>query len=153
MAIFRFKLETVLRHRVMIEEECQRELAKTLRHRMILMDQLRQMQQTISDSRRTLGEGLVGRVEMSQVADFARYSIQARQRAGDIVRRLSGAEKEIDAAREKLNKATRERKALDLLKERQHSAWLLEQSRKEAAAMDEMAVQAFGRRMADGAMD
>ncbi|MCE9592235.1 MAG: flagellar export protein FliJ [Planctomycetes bacterium] len=153
MAMFRFKLETVLRHRVMVEEECQRELAKGLRHRMILLGQLQQMQQTISESRRTLGDGLVGRVDMSQVADFARYSLQARQRAGDIVRRLSAAEKSIIDAREKLNKATRDRKALDLLKDRQRRAWQTDQDRREASAMDEMAVQAFDRRMLDGDVD
>lgn len=150
MATFRFKLEAVLRHREMVEEECQRELAKAMRHRMILLDQLRQMQQTISESRRSMGDGLVGHVDMSQVADFARFSIQSRQRAEDIVRRLSVAEQEINASRARLNKATRERKALDLLKERQRSAWQMEQDRREAAAMDEMAVQAFARRIMDG---
>ena len=145
MANFRFKLEPVLRHRCLIEDECQRELAKALRHQLILRGQLRQMQQTIVESKRRLGDGLIGRVNLDQIAQFARYSGQVTQRAHGIVARLAAAEKQIQTARERLLHAARDRKALELLRDRQHRRWQEMQGRREAASMDELAVQGFAR--------
>ena len=145
MAKFRFQFESVLRYRAIIEDECQRELAKVMRHRMILQDQLRQMQQTIVGSKQELGASLIGRVDLDRIAQFARYSSQSAMRAREIVLKLAGAEKQIEAARQKLLRATRDRKALELLRDRQERRFAQEQDRKEAAALDEMAVQAYGR--------
>src|SRR5688500_16545795 len=116
MPKFRFALDNVLRYRGSLEEEAQRDLAKTLRHRMILQDQLRQMQQTIQASRGELTQGLIGRVDLILTAQFARYSAQVAERAQGIVTRLALAEKQVAAAREKLLAATRDRKALELLR-------------------------------------
>jgi flagellar FliJ protein len=150
MARFRFRLEPVLRYRRLLEDEAQRELAKLMRHRMILQGQIRQMQETITASKRQLGQGLIGRVDLGSVAQFARYSGQATQRARQIVSSLAAAEKQIGAAREKLLRATRDRKALELLEDRHRQQWLAAQERKEAAAMDEIAVQAYARQFAVG---
>ena len=150
MARFRFKLEAVLQHRRNLEDVAQRELAKTLRQRMILTDQLRSMQQTITESKRQLGDGLSGRVDLDQIGQFARYSGQVRLRAQAIVVRLAGVEKEIQAARERLMEATRDRKALELLEERQRQAWQAEQDRREAAELDDLAVGAYARRLVAG---
>jgi flagellar protein FliJ len=150
MPAFRFGFEIVLRHRTLVEDQCQRDLAKVLRHKMILEDQLRQMQETIVDSKRQLGSGLIGRVDLDRVAQFARYSGQVAQRARDIVQKLVTAEKQIEIARQKLLKATRDRKALELLRDRQFRRWKMEQDRREAAAMDELAVQSYARRLVLG---
>lgn len=150
MAKFRFKLEPVLRYRRILEDEAQRELAKAMRHRMILQDQLRQMQETITSSKRELGRGLIGRVDLDSVAQFARYSGQTAQRARQIVASLVTAEKQIEAARERLLKATRDRKALELLEDRHRRAWHAEMERKDAAATDEIAVQAYARQLVLG---
>jgi flagellar export protein FliJ len=145
MAKFHFKLDSVLRHRALVEDQCQRELAQLLRERMILHHQLRQMQNTISQSKRDLGGGLVGRVDMGQVAQFARFSGQATQRAQEIVVRLASLEKQIEASRIRLMEAVRARKALELLRDRHLSMWRREQDRREASFLDEIATGAFGR--------
>lgn len=147
---FIFKLETLLRHRRMIEDERQRELARSMRHRMILLDQLRQMQTTIQSSRHDLAGSLVGKVDLEQVGRFAHYSLQVRQRAQGIVGQMALIERQINTARERLIEATRARKALELLRDKQERAWRQQQDRRDAAAMDEMAVQAYARRMAVG---
>jgi flagellar FliJ protein len=147
MPIFRFAYETVLHHRRRIEEDRQRELAQHLRHRMILLDQLRLMQQTIRDSKLELGDALVGKVNLQRIAQFAQYSGQTAIRAQQIVQRLVGVEQEIDAARARLLEATRDRKALELLKDQRRRAWLREQNRREAAELDEIAVQRHARRL------
>ena len=148
MAKFKFKFEAVLRHRIAVEDGCQRDLAKELRQRMILQDQVRQMQQTIVDSKRQLGDALVGAVQMPRIAVFARYRGQVAQRANALVARLAIVEKQIDGARLRLVEATRGRKAIEILRERHYQRWFREQDRRETVQLDDLALQAHGRRIA-----
>ena len=150
MARFQFRFETVLQHRRTLEDACQRDLAKELRQRMILEDQLRQMQQTIVSSKRELGSALTGCVEMTQIAQFARYSGQVTQRAYALVARLATIERQVDQARQRLVDATRDRKAIEILRQRHYERWRLEQERRETAELDELALQAHGRKLALG---
>jgi len=145
MAGFQFKLQAVLTQRCRHEDECQRDLAKGLRQRMILENQLRHMQQTIRDSKQQLTGGLRGQVDLPQVSQFARYSGQVTQRAHGMVVKLAGLEKQIAGARERLIEATRARRALELLRDKQFRHWQREQDRREAARLDEIAVQAYAR--------
>ena len=148
MAKFIFRLQTVLRHRLMIEDQRQRQLARFLRERMILLDQLRLLQQTIGQSKRDLGESLTGQVDMGQVAQFARFSGQATQRAQQLVVRLSVVEKQIEEARQNLLAATKDRKAMELLRDRHRELWQQEEEHKENAIIDEMGLQTFMRQQA-----
>ena len=61
MAQFVFKLEPVLQQRRLAEDQCQRDLAKVTRERMILLDQPRLMQTTIASSTRKLRDGPIGK--------------------------------------------------------------------------------------------
>lgn len=145
MAKFKFNLEPVLFQRRTEEDRCQRDLAKVLRERMILQDQLRSMQETITGSRRELASGLAGTVDIDRVSHFARFSGQVRQRAMAFISRLAVTEKRIESAREKLIKATQARKALEILREKRFRQWVKEMERREAVALDELAVQRYAR--------
>ncbi len=147
MAEFHFKLDMVLQQRRMVEDQRQRELAKALRQRMILLDQLRQMQVTITDSKRDLREGLVGVVDMTAVAQFARYSGQTTARAQAIVTKLASVEKQAEMNRLQLIEATQARKAIERLREKQYRKWKTEQDRREAAMLDEIGVGQFAFRL------
>lgn len=136
----------MLEHRRVVEDERQRELAKHLRQKMILMDQLRQMQDAIRASKHDLAGSLVGRVDLTRVADFARYSGQTTIRAQQLVQKLAQLEQQISAARERLLAAARDRKAMELLRDRRQRQWQVEQMRREAAEMDDLAVQRHLRR-------
>lgn len=150
MASFKFKLEPVLRHRRIQEEQAQRELAKAFGERVMLQQRLRGMQDTIITSKRQLGDGLVGRVDLDAVSGFARYSLQVAATARGMLGQLVQAEKQIEARRIELTKAMQARKALELLRDKQHRAWQAEQARREDAALDELAVQAYSRRLMSG---
>lgn len=150
MAQFQFKLETVLEQRRAIEDKCQRELAKVLRQRMILLDQLRLMQSNIVQSKADLRDGLVGDVDMVRVAQFARYSGQTTVRAQAIVTRLATIERQAEMARQQLLESTQARKAIERLREKQYSKWKTEQDRREAALLDEMGVGQYAFRMVAG---
>ena len=148
MAGFSFRLETVLKQRMTIEDQRQRDLAQVMRERMILEGQLRQMQQTISESRQQLADGLVGRVDLGGVSNFARYSAQARLRAQAIVARLAGIEKRVAAARQLLVEAMRDRKAMEILRDREYARWRRSEAQREAAELDEVGTQGYLRQVA-----
>lgn len=145
MAKFVFRFEALLRHRRHIEDERQRELAQQLRGRMILQDQLRSMQQTIRESKHQLGAALVGKVDLDSISQFARFSGHTTLRAQQIVRRLAEMEKHIETARANLLEATKRRKALELLRDKDLAAWKKEQARREAIELDEIGTQQYAR--------
>ena len=147
MAAFKFNLEPVLRQRQAHEDQCQRDLAKAFRQRMILHHQLRQMQQDISQSKHQLADGLIGKVDLISTAQFARYSGQVTQRAHAFVSKLAATEKQIETARRHLLEATRARKALEQLRQRQYHQWARLRDLRETARLDELATQRTARRL------
>ncbi|HAI12112.1 MAG TPA: flagellar export protein FliJ [Phycisphaerales bacterium] len=147
MAKFAFKLDPVLRQRQMIEDQKQRELAQLMRKRMIFHNQLRSIQTELTDSKGQLADGLIGEVDMTRVAQFARFSGQSQVRAQTIVRELAGLESRIVEAQKQLVEAMRQRKALDLLRDKQYKAWKRTQQRREASRLDDLATQAYTRQV------
>ncbi|MBI1336390.1 MAG: flagellar export protein FliJ [Phycisphaera sp.] len=143
MAKFVFKLQTLLKHRQMLEDRAQQELAKTLRRRMILEGQLRQMQESIRDSRHQLADSLVGRVDLGQTTRFAQFSGQLRLRAQQHVMEMAKLEKEVQARREALVRATQARRAVELLRDKQFAQWQQSEQQRESAVFDELATQQY----------
>ena len=144
---FTFRYETLLKHRRLLEDKAQRQLAEQVRTRMILTDQLTQMQQDIGRSKGDLGTALVGRVDLSRVGDFTRFNAQATVRGRQLVQRLAQLQTREDAARQHLLDATRQRKALELLRDKDHAQWQADQERREVAELDELASQAYTRQL------
>ncbi|MEX2213101.1 MAG: flagellar export protein FliJ [Phycisphaeraceae bacterium] len=143
MAKFVFNLEPVLQQRRLAEDQCQRDLAKVTRERMILLDQLRQMQTTIVTSKRDLRDGLIGQVDMDRVGNFARFSGQTTARAHQLVTRIAALEKQVESSRARLIDAAKARKAIERLRELQFQKWKQQQDRRESAMLDEIGVGAF----------
>ncbi len=150
MAKFQFRFQTLLAHHRRVEDQRQRDLAQHLRTRMILHDQIRDMQDTIRDSKRSMADGLIGSVDLTRVGQFARYSGHAAHRARQIVVKLAALEKEIEAARQLLLEATKQRKALELLRDKHEAQWRYEQNRRETNELDELATTRYARSMMIG---
>lgn len=153
MAKFVFKLDPVLKHRRRVEDDRQRDLAKHLRRRMILQDQLRWMQNTIMDSKQQLGDGLEGQVDLNRVGHFSRYSGQVTQRAHGIVSELARLEEEVQISRKALLVAVGQRKALDIVRENRYAEWKKDQDRREDARIDELNVQRYAMRLTAGVFE
>lgn len=148
MASFRFRFETVLQQRRSVEDQRQRELAQLLRGKMIFENQLRQMQQTIRDSKQQIGTGLVGQVDLNAIGQVAQYSSQVVVRGQQIVQQLAQLDRRIGEARQRLLEATRQRKALQLLRDKHYQRWLAEQKRRETIELDDLTNQRYARRIA-----
>ena len=74
MQAFQFQYKAVLKQREVIEQGKQRALAKLMHRRNAMVAELRQMQETISTSKREAADGLVGNVDLDAIAGIARYS-------------------------------------------------------------------------------
>ena len=146
MAAFQFKLDPVLRHRRIVEDERQRELARLLRERMILETQLRSTQESIGEDKRHMSGALSGRVDVERVRAHAAYAGQAAMQARQIAVKLVALHRQAEQARAALLDAARGRKAVERLREKQHRRWAERLRRRETAELDEMATQGYGRR-------
>ena len=152
MAKFQFRFQTLLAHHRRVEDQRQRDLAQHLRTRMIQHDQIRDMQDTIRDSKRSMADGQVGTVDLTRVGQIARYSGHAAQRARQIVVKLASLEKQIEEARQVLLEASKQRKALELLRDKHEAQWRYEQNRRETNELDELATTRYARRVMIGGM-
>ncbi len=143
MARFRFELEAVLQHRLRLEQEQQRVVAE-----------LESSRATLEGTIRSCQDGLVReRTEMRAMLESsdirgAKFQSGAAGRlvatAQRAVLELAGVHKRLEAARAALLEATKSRKAVELLKERRLEEWRYQQARREAEAIDEIAVMRAG---------
>lgn len=147
MAKFVFKLQPVLDHRKRLEDQRRQELGKRLQEQALMENKLREVQQAISMGKSNLAGGMVGRVDVSQIRRLAAYGGQLSMRAQELMMRLYGIHRQVNQARELLIEATQARQAVELLRDKQYKQWQREQDRIEQRAMDEMAAQAFIRRV------
>lgn len=147
MAKFVFKLKPVLDQRQRDEDDRQRELAQLLRQRMILQQQLRELQGSIRSDKATMTDSLTGSVDVSRLREHARHAGHVTQRAQQLAVSMLGLERRVEAARADLLEATKRRKAIELLRDKQKKRFDNEQRRREAADLDEIATAAHVRRM------
>ncbi len=143
MARFRFALEAVLQHRLRLEQEQQRVVAELESSRANLEGTIRSCQDGLVRERtemRTLLESSDIRGAKFQSGAASRL-IATAQRA---VLELAGIHKRLETARATLLEATKSRKAVELLKERRFEEWRYQQARREAEAIDEIAVMRAG---------
>lgn len=150
MAKFRFSLETLLKQRERVEEAKQRDLAAIERERLDLERRILETQRAIAeqknDLRSALGAGGGGGVDLQSVRLQSHASLHAVASIQRLALSLAGVHQRIARARDELLKATAERKAVELLRQRRYEAWLREESKKEAAAVDDLVNARVARR-------
>lgn len=151
MARFRFELETVLEVRRSVERDKQLAVAALERQRLDIEARIREYQRQIDGERvdlqahlRSEAAGGAG-VDLDVVRLQANASLHLVGKAHQEVLRLAGLHRKIDAARLDLLKATTERKAVEVLRQRRLDAWNAEQRRREALALDEIVTMRAGR--------
>ena len=142
MARFVFKLETVLRHRERIEQERQRELAVVQAELTRLQAAVRgiedEMQRSTADVR---DNHLVGKLNMAYLAAHRRYMLGMQRKGMDLVEQVNAQQQKVNEARAALAEASKQKKILEKLRERQQAAWSADLARSDAGAADELATQ------------
>lgn len=141
MARFIFELEAVLELRRREEDAARLAVAEVERERVELESRLRRCREAIDqereESRRALG---VGGIALGDVRRQTTATVALDARARELVVQLAGVHVRLERRRVSLRAATSKRKGVELLRERRHEAWRLEQSRAEAGLLDELAV-------------
>ena len=143
MARFRFKLEPVLRQRSIAERDEQLRVAAIERERLEFEAQLRAQQRTIEAETEAL-DGMTngGRVDANTLRLQGVALADARARAQQIALRLAGVPKRLEAARAEPAAKAAERRAIELLKERQLEAFRRAELAKESRVLDDLASSA-----------
>ncbi len=143
---FRFRLQAVLDHRAYLAEAALAEYARRLN----AQRQCQQQADWLEAEARQAFKGLRQRERRGMpAADFIlanEYLTVLRLQATRQRARLPVLASAAEAARQKLVEATRDRKVLEILRERHHAAWLEADRRLETKLIDEAAVGAFVRR-------
>ena len=146
MARFRFQLQALLDARKRVEDVRRREVAELEGERNRLEDDLRRRQSSIVTARHEARDGLVGEVRPHLLRATANASMSLMRDAQRSVLELAGIHRRLEAARSVLSEASKERRAIEIVKERRFEAWKQDLERREQAALDEIATNAGARR-------
>lgn len=142
MAKFRFPLRAVLEQRERIERDHRIAVAQAEQTRLQAEREVRAYQQSIVSIKNDLREALApgsGAVNLREARLQANASLHATLRTQQAALKLAGAMRRVEAARAGLMEAAKERRALELLRERQFEAWKLRLNRAEANELDDIA--------------
>lgn len=154
MARFVFQLEGVLRHRERTEKERQRDLAVAQAEMMRLEGELTGLNQQVRQSTADVRDNhLVGRLDMGYLAAHRRYMLGMRRKALELAQKMAAQQRQVDDARQALAEASKQRKVMEKLKERQQQRWAAAMTLREDRALDELATQMSYRETARQAED
>ncbi|MAC18365.1 MAG: hypothetical protein CMJ23_01575 [Phycisphaerae bacterium] len=147
MPRFRFELQAVLDARKRAEDLRRREVATLEMERRDLEAGIRGRQQSIVDSREETREGLVGAIHPDRLRASANASLAMMRDAQRSVLELAGIHRRLETARGTLKEASRDRRAIELVRERRFETWKSEIERREQSALDEIATIRGARRV------
>jgi flagellar export protein FliJ len=142
MARFVFGLQTVLEQRELEETLCKKELFEAQLAQKQLMDELAVIETQICTANDTMrSEHLVGTLKPTLIATHRRYLIAMKQQVFMLAEKIAGARTAVEARQRKLAEASKQKKVIELLRDKQKTRWTAEQDRRELAAADDVAMQ------------
>jgi len=161
VARFRFNLQPVLDLRQRIEDDRTLMVAKLESERSALERQLREYQGALSAQKGDLRASMTGAIGPGggAIVDPARLRVQSHAsltmqvRAQRVVLQLAGLHRRLETARAALALAARDRRAVEVLRDRRFARWKAEEDRREAAAVDEIGTGRAARRMGGAAAE
>ena len=137
MRRFVFKLDGLLEQRRRAEEQRQRDLAEVQKQILTIEGEV----DRASDAEKSSSLPLRGRVDPRTLATHVRFSQVMRQKLSHLRAQLSAAKEGLLTAQTALVEASKQRKVLEKLQEKQQARWLAEQQRHESAAHDDVSQQ------------
>ena len=145
--MYNFNLEPVLKHRKLVEENLQKELAVL---KLLLVNE-REKLQTYKESRsKFLVELQRKQEEGTTISDVFLYLPFIEQLSKDIEKQnktVSDLEKDVEQKRQDLVEATKKKKTLEKLKDKGLKAFKQEMIKKEQEFLNEVAVNRFNGRI------
>jgi flagellar export protein FliJ len=136
---FTFALEPVRTVREHAEQVAMRDLAGELRYADTLRNELRTNEERLSDARKVATP--VGPLDAVELAARQLYLERIEREVADSKLRTQVQDGHVEASRERLQHAAREREKVDKLAERRRAEHEREQRRRERDAGDEISIQ------------
>jgi flagellar FliJ protein len=145
---FIFRLEPLLDIRKQAEKDKQLAMAKVQQRINALIKAIQDAQAIIAGQNKQLAaEKLTGTLDLAYIAHQKRYVHTLNVHIAQNLQKIQGEQQNLAAARKELLEASRERKIIEKLREKQHQRWLADQARIESAAIDEIGTQLALRHM------
>jgi flagellar protein FliJ len=142
VAQFHFKLDPVLRQRKHVEELRQRDFAAAQAEVTRLQALLKDLDATVRTATNDMRDNrLVGRLDLSFIAAHRRFTFAMGRKALELAQQIAAAQQIADKARAALVEATKQRKIIEKLREKQFERWRADLATKETAALDEVGMQ------------
>lgn len=146
MAGYEFRLEQVLKFRKEVEKIQQLELlAARQRHEMVT-DRLNYEEKAIDELDREFSQRQMEGIQAGDLQLFGDYRLRKRSEINRIKEELPALEQEVQEKRESLIAASKEKKVLEIFKQKKLHALKVELLEKERNFMDEVAIQGRGGR-------
>lgn len=140
----KFKLQSVLNYRQLLENQAQQDLAASLQDKAELEAelqlQLQGLAQHDAELKRRQQEGLT----IAEIDLFENRIQHTRRIIAQLQQRLEQLAQRIDSEREKLLAAARDRQVIEKLKEKQDAEFRKEMNRKEREMLDEISLRNKG---------
>jgi len=144
--MFRFPLESLLRYRRQKEDAEMYELSNRIRSMRATQADLEMIKKRIAHLTIAAQEQISAAVTAPVIALYSAYLHQLRQLGIEAQDKLKQAQAEIERQREKLIKASVDRKIMERFKEIQHQAYNEAEAKKDQKAIDEINTLKAGRK-------
>ena len=142
MAKFVFTLDGVLKHRLQIEREKQRDLAMLQQQMTALQHELKALNERVQTSLDQVREQhMVGKLDVQFITGHRRYVAVMQAKGRELVHKMQALQRHVIDAQRLLAEAAVNRKAIEKLREQALERWKGEQSRQDAAQTDEIGMQ------------
>ena len=144
MATREFRLEQVLKFRKEVEKRQQQELAAARQEHDAACDRLREENLAMARLEEELLERQLRGMEAKDLQLYGDFSIRQRREIQGMRETITDLERAVQEKREALLVAAKEKKALEIFKEKKMRDLRREQLEKERAFLDEIAIQSRG---------
>jgi flagellar FliJ protein len=139
-----FRLEQVLKFRKEVEKMQQLELAQAKQQHEMARERLKSEKAALEALEQELAQRQLSGIEAKDLQLYGDFSRRKSQEISQIRDSLVGLEKVVHEKREALLTAAKEKKALEVFKEKKMRDLRLEQLNKERAFLDEISIQSRG---------
>ncbi len=140
----KFKLQTVLNYRQLLENQAQQALVASQQRLTELGEELEQQQRELArhddELKRRQQEGLT----IAEIDLFETRIQHGRRVIAQLQQQLQRIERQIQTERDELLAAARDRQVIEKLKEKQEAEFLKELNRKEREMLDEISLRSKG---------
>ncbi|MBL4889753.1 MAG: flagellar export protein FliJ [Candidatus Lindowbacteria bacterium] len=148
MAKFKFRWESILRFRQRIEDHKKLAVAKANHARLSSLKTLEETSSRLESATKSGSELAAAAPKLDDLKQIYQYRLALTQQQAEQNFDLEAKQVDLDAAVSVLVKARKDRRVIEILKEKQFDKWKIEEERKEQAELDEISVNIFVRNQA-----